>query len=269
MPPKACCWAPAQAWGDWARRGLHVALGPRRRRLGRLGRLRRRRVALPQHGVLLEQAVETDHAGHRSAEGGRNLRRRRVHDGPGRLVRSLDRDERRAERGRDDRRRAAHRQQAAPRTRRPHGQPLTAEDRGDLRHLTRARAVVGGILRRGEVVAVVRRTRRGHRGDRGRQPGGVLARQHHVEVEDLVGGGRPELLDALGQGRRRLGQDGLAGLGRGRGRGRHGGSQRAGRQRRRAECGAEQRQAPPLTPNHESPSPPVPAAPSAPWGVGS
>ena len=109
--------------------GGGLARRARRRRL-RLGRLRRgacsRRprprgpggarapgragVGLLDHGVLLDQAVETDHAGHHAFEGGGHLRRNRVDDGPGRIARRLHRLQRCAQRSGDHRCRAADRE---------------------------------------------------------------------------------------------------------------------------------------------------------------
>ena len=121
----AAPWAPAQACGvrgvgDGSAVLRAAAPGCRRRAdaggSGARRSVRRRRrsgdwagVTLPQHGVLLEQAVEADHAGHHAGERGRDLRRRRVHDGPGRSPGACTDLERRAQRGRDHRRRAADR----------------------------------------------------------------------------------------------------------------------------------------------------------------
>ena len=79
VPSKAALWAPAQACGvpAWATSaGLWV--GPAAAAgdcdSGAWVVPEAPAVARLEHGVLLEQAIETDHSGHHAVEGGRYLR---------------------------------------------------------------------------------------------------------------------------------------------------------------------------------------------------
>ena len=181
------------------------------------------------------------------------------------LVRRLDRLERRPERRRDHAGRAAHRQQGAAGRRRPDGQPLAAQHRGHLRHLGRARAELGRVLRRGQVVAVVGRPGRRHGRDRLRQPGRVLPGEDHVEVEHLAGRRGPELPDVRpGASARPAAAMTRAACGAGAApaaRRRRGRAHRR-RARRRPATRREQRGLP-MTRLHESASLLVPPVPSA------
>ena len=149
VPSRRLRWAAGQAWGEaaWAMAagsgwgagagrldGAAATPGTRRR-------FRRSGVGAPlQHGVLLEQAVEADHPGHRAAEGGGDLRGRRVHDGPGGRRPAPAPTPAGSQRGRHHRRRAADREQGAPRLGRADGQPLAAQRGGHLGHLGRRSA---------------------------------------------------------------------------------------------------------------------------------
>ena len=197
---------------------------------------RRLGVAVHEHGVLLEQAVEADHAGDGAAQRRGDLRRRRVDDDTGPVGR-LDRLERCAQRGRDDGGGTAHRQQGAPGRGCPHGQSLAPQHRGHLRHLRRARAELGGVLGGRQVVAVVGRPRRGHGGDRLGETGGVLPGEDHVEVQHLAGRHGSELRTSAGTLGAACGRT-TRGIARGAGGSGRGECSRAERQR--AEQGNEQ-----------------------------
>jgi len=159
------------------------------------------------HGVFRDQAVEPGDSGHRAGEGRRDLRRCRVDDCPGDLARGPDRLQRRAQRSRDHRCRAAHRQKGASGVRGADRQSLSAQRGRDLGHLGRAGAVPRCILRRTHVVPEVRRTRcRDGRHGLG-QSGRILPGQDHIEVEHLARRGGAQLGRAGRQTGGGLGQD--------------------------------------------------------------
>ena len=240
-------------------------------------RARRRRPRLrPQHGVFVEEAVEADHRRHGAGEVGRDLRGRRVHDRR-RLVRGLDRFERRAERGRHRGGGAAHRQQDAARVR---ACPRSALRRAVPRTPVRPRSPSGRTARRtgrrsgsgGSRAIRASRPRPppapGRRGPdrrarrRGRGPDRVAPNPGAPRRRGCAappGAARPSPAGPRGRVRTRH----------------HRGSEGAGTERDRAH-GRRQQHASAMSRLHESPSlsmagpdPPREPPPSAPWGDGS